>query len=958
MKLKNLLLIFFLSIVSLSIAQDPTYTHGSKVKIAVVNELTPVPPVFKIAVFDPNDNEIKFINSDDLTTDITASNGLTLSNGNIVLGGALNANTSITIPNNTRIDFGGENSNAEFTLNNQTVNNTQGFTLSSNTRGQVNARGLFLISNDADMSIETNSAAKLMITPQQIQGTDGQVLTAQSDGSVLWETPTAGTDYSEWATFTGTRAGGDLVVTIGDYDDSDLESKFIVDVGNEVIQTNVSIEAPNYRAGNNTNNSTIRTVTGITGTHTFDLPNVSGTPIMSVNGNTPGIDGAITISTGGSPETDVFRIPASDFNWTAVPTNYANSTLSIRHDFDVSNGTINLPENVTLQFDGGSISNATINFNDTRIEGPSQTSFSSVTLGTGNIINNYVDATWFGIVGDDSTDNSATLNALTTFLTNNNGGTVYFPNGTYRMADVQIRGNVSFIGQSWGTVISAASNPTNGILNITNPEARIFNLRVNGRDVANVGVRIYNNNGQGSVLQHLSIQNCNTYALEIDDTNNITVKECTFNDKVYCNGGDSAHFADNTFEGFTDTYALKVETTSASQTASSALIESNWFEATTSAGFTSAIEANGNAIYIVNNHFHLPYTGTTQAVLVGASADYTNIVGNNFQTVENDRVINILSGSNYTLVKENRGVVNTDNYLANGDRVLIDLGDIRNVNQLSYRPLGQNVDRLILNVADEKIQYGDNANNFIEKDGANLLINSATRTNIYTNGNNISMQASGTNGAIYMNSPMRFRSLALSSFPAASNYLRGVGIYDFTNHDMYINNSTEWVRQLNETDLSNISSTFTTNDGKTATVTNGIVTGLTAATTETRHAKVSITSAELLALNTTAKELVAAPGVGKVIIVESIAYRYNFNTSAYTTVQSLNFTQGGSVLAQISSPELSATASYMKYKPVVTQGTPTNQITENVSLQIQAGSEVTAGDGTMDIYLTYKIVTL
>jgi hypothetical protein len=640
-------------------------------------------------------------------------------------------------------------------------------------------------------------------------------------------------------TSTGTREGGDLSVVIGDRDADNNAVQLIVNDGGDYIE-NISSEfrinssetlikngaSLSFQNSGNTHKGTINGFTGSSDA-SYQLPHESGIIPLTVNGQSANAKGEITISTGGSVETDVFKVPTSDFDWTSIPANYNNTTLSIRHAFDLGANTITLPANVTLSFEGGSFTNGTINYNKTTIVSPSEPSLSGITFGTGDIINNYLDATWFGVVGDDSTDNSGRLNAISTFLTNQGGGTIYLPNGTYQMADVFVRGNVSFVGQGWSTIIKAASNPTNGVLNIINPQARIINLRVNGNNTANVGIRIYNNSGQGSSIENVRVQSCNVYALEVDDTNNVTVRNSTFNDKVYINGGDSAHLVDNTFEAFTDTYALKIETTSVSKTASSAMISSNWFEATTGEGFTSAIEANGNAIYIVNNHFNLPYTGTSQAILVGSSADYTNIVGNNFQTVANDRVINIEASSNYTLVKDNRGVSNTSDYLANGDRVLIDLGDIRYVNELNYRPIGQNTNRLILDVAGEKIQYGDNANNYVAKSGANLQIQSNSRTNIYTNGNNISLQASGTNGAIYMNSPMRFRSLALTSFPSATSYLRGVGIYDFTNHDMYINNGSVWVRQLNTTDLPSVSGTFTSNDGKTVTVTNGLITNIT-----------------------------------------------------------------------------------------------------------------------------------
>lgn len=47
--------------------------------------------------------------------------------------------------------------------------------------------------------------------------------------------------------------------------------------------------------------------------------------------------------------------------------------------------------------------------------------------------------------------------------------------------------------------------------------------------------------------------------------------------------------------------------------------------------------------------------------------------------------------------------------------------------------------------------------------------------------------------------------------------------------------------------------------------------------------KVTITSAELLALNTTPKVLVAAPGTGKAVVIEKVIATMDYNSAAYAT---------------------------------------------------------------------------
>ena len=58
----------------------------------------------------------------------------------------------------------------------------------------------------------------------------------------------------EWSTYTGTRQGQDLVLTLGDYDNSGLGTKIIIDDGNEIIKViggnGMQVEGPfSFRTG-------------------------------------------------------------------------------------------------------------------------------------------------------------------------------------------------------------------------------------------------------------------------------------------------------------------------------------------------------------------------------------------------------------------------------------------------------------------------------------------------------------------------------------------------------------------------------------------------------------------------------------------------------------------------------------------------------------------------------------
>ena len=95
-------------------------------------------------------------------------------------------------------------------------------------------------------------------------------------------------DTSEWATFTGTRAGGDLVTTLGDYDIQDTGTRIIIDqngesisayhagfdsYGSMVVKQNAGLGIEN---ASGTQQGTIY-ATNITGSNNYELPDKSGT---------------------------------------------------------------------------------------------------------------------------------------------------------------------------------------------------------------------------------------------------------------------------------------------------------------------------------------------------------------------------------------------------------------------------------------------------------------------------------------------------------------------------------------------------------------------------------------------------------------------------------------------------------------------------------------------------------
>lgn len=61
-----------------------------------------------------------------------------------------------------------------------------------------------------------------------------------------------------------------------------------------------------------------------------------------------------------------------------------------------------------------------------------------------------------------------------------------------------------------------------------------------------------------------------------------------------------------------------------------------------------------------------------------------------------------------------------------------------------------------------------------------------------------------------------------------------------------------------------------------------------------QHLRINVSSAELLAINGTPKELIPAPGAGKIIIPTFIVIYYDYNSIAYTVTDTLDLEYGTS----------------------------------------------------------------
>jgi hypothetical protein len=117
--------------------------------------------------------------------------------------------------------------------------------------------------------------------------------------------------------------------------------------------------------------------------------------------------------------------------------------------------------------------------------------------------------------------------------------------------------------------------------------------------------------------------------------------------------------------------------------------------------------------------------------------------------------------------------------------------------------------------------------------------------------------------------------------------------------------------------------------------------------------KVSLSSAQILDSNTSPVQLIAAPGAGKMIRVTSITAIFTFNGVAYATNTNGQVRINTYQLNSISLNFGASTESTFGF-PQAASGTLSNQ---SINFTTQTGNP-TAGDGTIDLYITYQILSL
>lgn len=123
--------------------------------------------------------------------------------------------------------------------------------------------------------------------------------------------------------------------------------------------------------------------------------------------------------------------------------------------------------------------------------------------------------------------------------------------------------------------------------------------------------------------------------------------------------------------------------------------------------------------------------------------------------------------------------------------------------------------------------------------------------------------------------------------------------------------------------------------------------------------KIDISSAELLALDTVAKTVAAAPGIGYAIVPISCMYRYTYGSVAYTGSYNIGLKNSSSsssnIFLQLSQTLINSGANRSGSLPANT-GTGIDAIVENDALELKASAAISTGDGTLTVWVTYTII--
>jgi len=122
-----------------------------------------------------------------------------------------------------------------------------------------------------------------------------------------------------------------------------------------------------------------------------------------------------------------------------------------------------------------------------------------------------------------------------------------------------------------------------------------------------------------------------------------------------------------------------------------------------------------------------------------------------------------------------------------------------------------------------------------------------------------------------------------------------------------------------------------------------------------------LTSAQILNIATAPVNVIAAPGAGKLVVVDSVVTKYNFVTSAYSGTLGLEMKYsspaGQPIFSSTAKLDISGTSDKYALDFGISFGTGMTSMSENQSIEIRdPGSNPTGGDSTVLYNIKYRIL--
>ena len=346
-------------------------------------------------------------------------------------------------------------------------------------------------------------------------------------------------NVSEWAESTGTRSGGDLLVTLGDYDDSDIGTKLIIDNTNDYVKIesgNGFFSQQGFNIGTNPLSTfgSLQTNT-LTSNRVYDFPDASGTIALTSDIQTVSLQNALDNGDTWT-SSDTFENFSIETDQENGKISYTNSNegwgyyLNAEEGLFFTDGTGALAGRSALNTSGIYVGNGTyvadVNSSNLTADRTFQFPNATGTLALTSDIPSSTDTSEWAIYTGTRVGGNLIV-TLGDYDSNGNGTKL-----TINDEDEEIVGTKAIIGQ--GGIIAQGGN---GIISNSNLGVRINNL-------ANNGASILKSTNIGTTDRTFEFQDASgTIALTSDIPNNtdyvdLTTAQTISGDKTFSGTND------------------------------------------------------------------------------------------------------------------------------------------------------------------------------------------------------------------------------------------------------------------------------------------------------------------------------------------------------------------------------------------------------------------------------------